>query len=214
MKIENLSHSKHSQENNLKEIRKVAELYENQFLREMVKEMRKTVSESELIEKNMAEKIFQGELDDEFVNLWTDRGGIGLADLIYDQIIEKFGVQMGVVKPAQPVQHKDHHQLLMKQKPTGQEKKILYEFKAPKNSSILSPWNGEIKSIGSLGDQNSFIKIDHDNGIQSTLVYSGSKSRVSGKINKGDLIGQTHDFNPSVMWMMNQIPFHSEKTKG
>lgn len=82
-----------------RQVRDVAKLYEGQFLRELVRQMRGTVPDSGLIEQSMGEKIYREELDNQYVESWVNEGGIGLADLIYDQILEKYGAQ---IKPAPP----------------------------------------------------------------------------------------------------------------
>src|SRR4051812_7776266 len=66
-------------------LREAAKLYEEQFLGEMVKAMRKTVSESDFLKPGMGEKIYRDQLDQQYVENWADQGGIGLADLIVEQ---------------------------------------------------------------------------------------------------------------------------------
>ncbi len=95
-KVENEIESKKGQ------LREVAKLYEGEFLKEMVRQMRKNVGESGFIEKGMAEKIFEGELDNKYVESWTEHGGVGLADMIYDQLIERYGSHLGIPKETSP----------------------------------------------------------------------------------------------------------------
>jgi Rod binding domain-containing protein len=70
-----------------------ARLFENQFVRQMIREMRKTVPQNEngqgLIPESMGSKIFKDQLDDKYADQWVDHGGIGLADIIYDQLEAK-----------------------------------------------------------------------------------------------------------------------------
>src|SRR5689334_1125052 len=89
-------------------LKDVGKLYEKQFLREMMKQMRSTVGEeSGFMPTGQAEKIFRGQLDEEYVEKWGDRGGIGLGDMIYKQLIEKYGAQLGIkpqeMRPAGPI---------------------------------------------------------------------------------------------------------------
>jgi flagellar protein FlgJ len=86
------------QSNTDEQIRQAAELYETQFMNEMVKAMRKTVPESEFMAPSMAQKIYREQLDSQNVEAWVERGGIGLADIIEQQIREKSG--LGPVTPA------------------------------------------------------------------------------------------------------------------
>ena len=79
-------------------LHEVSEMYEKHFLREMMKAMRSTVHEGGFIQQNQAERIFKEQLDDHYVDKWSEKGGIGLSKVIYDQLIDKFGVQMGIKK--------------------------------------------------------------------------------------------------------------------
>ena len=85
-------------------LRDVSQLYEKQFLREMVKAMRGTVTESEFMKANQAEKIFKEQLDQEYVEKWGDHGGIGLAKLIHEQLLDKLGPALGIKTPAERAQ--------------------------------------------------------------------------------------------------------------
>jgi flagellar protein FlgJ len=80
------------------QLRKAAQLYEAQFLREIVKGMRSTIPEGGLLPKSQGEKIFQAMLDEEYTDQWAARGGVGLADLIYDQLRGTHPAYKGVSK--------------------------------------------------------------------------------------------------------------------
>lgn len=80
-------------------LREVSDMYEKHFLREMMKAMRSTVHEGGFIQSNQAEKIFREQLDEQYVDKWGERGGIGLSNMIYDQLMDKFGVAMGLKAP-------------------------------------------------------------------------------------------------------------------
>lgn len=74
-------------------LRKVAEEFEALLMEQMMREMRKTVPESELFENRKGEEIFREMLDGEYVHLMMQRGGIGIADLLM-----KDWVRAGVIK--------------------------------------------------------------------------------------------------------------------
>ena len=78
--------------------KEAGELYEKQFLRELVKAMRSSVQESSLVPKSQAEKIYQEQLDHQMVEAWGDRGGVGLGDMITDRLIQQYGQQAGLKK--------------------------------------------------------------------------------------------------------------------
>jgi hypothetical protein len=81
-----------------KKIKGVAELYEKQFLREMVKQMRSTVSFSDISKPSFAEGYFSQQLDEEYVEKWGDQGGIGMGNLIYKQLLSQYGSRMGITE--------------------------------------------------------------------------------------------------------------------
>lgn len=87
-----------TQEEQLKKLREVADLYEKQFLGEMMKAMRGTAGEGkdQLIPVSQAEKIYKEQLDQQYVEQWGANGGVGMSDMIYNQLIEKYGPQLGL----------------------------------------------------------------------------------------------------------------------
>ena len=98
-------------------LKEVAQLYEKQFLREMVKSMRSTVHESGFIKSNQAEQIFKEQLDHEYVEKWGQKGGIGLADMIYNQLLDKYGEALGIRRldhPKGPIQFSEKDKIILK----------------------------------------------------------------------------------------------------
>ncbi len=63
-------------------LRKAAQEFEALLVEQMLKEMRKTVPESNLFGEEKGREIFREMLDGEFARLMTGRGGIGIADFI------------------------------------------------------------------------------------------------------------------------------------
>ncbi|MDX9732296.1 MAG: rod-binding protein [Bdellovibrionales bacterium] len=70
-------------------VMEAARMYEKYFLGQMTKAMRSTVQHSDLQQQSMGEKIYREQLDDQYVDAWTESGGIGLADMIHDELIGK-----------------------------------------------------------------------------------------------------------------------------
>jgi flagellar protein FlgJ len=60
--------------------------FESYFLYKMLRQMRQTIPESDLIPKSYANKIYEDLLDDEMSKKFAGLGGIGLADMMYKQI--------------------------------------------------------------------------------------------------------------------------------
>ena len=61
---------------------------EANFMKEMVRNMRKTVQESPEMENSRGYQIFRGMLDDEYAETAVKTQGIGLAELIVRQVLE------------------------------------------------------------------------------------------------------------------------------
>lgn len=80
-----------------KKIRDAAVLYEKHFLREMWKSMRATAQgDSAILPQGPGQKLYQEQLDDQYIDQWSAQGGVGYADIIYNQLIERYGSQMGL----------------------------------------------------------------------------------------------------------------------
>lgn len=73
-----------------KKMQGAAELYEKQFLREMVKAMRSTIKYSDLSQPTMGEQIYNDKLYEEYVDKWSQRGGVGFREIIYQQLLERY----------------------------------------------------------------------------------------------------------------------------
>lgn len=61
---------------------------EANFMKEMVRNMRKTVQESPEMENSRGYQIFRGMLDDQYAEDAVKSQGIGLAELIVRQVLE------------------------------------------------------------------------------------------------------------------------------
>ncbi len=71
-----------------KKVDEVAKMYERQFLGEMFKAMRSTVNETD--KPSMAQNIYNSQRDEQYLDAWSEKGGIGFSNIIYDQIMERF----------------------------------------------------------------------------------------------------------------------------
>ena len=69
-----------------KELRKACEGFEAMFLNMMYRQMRATVPENTLFGESNALKIFQDMRDDELMKKVAAGGGIGIADMMYQQL--------------------------------------------------------------------------------------------------------------------------------
>lgn len=84
--IEKIDKNKEFEKRRLKE---VSEDFEALMINQMLKEMRKTVNKSDLINGGMAEQIFEDMLYDEYSKEFSKTKTFGLSDIIYNQL-EKY----------------------------------------------------------------------------------------------------------------------------
>ncbi len=178
-----------------------AQMYENQFLREMVRSMRKTVNESELLPTSMGEKIFREQLDDQYVDQWVSKGGVGLSDLIYNQIVDRYGQALGIKNNQQLTPQKgplplDTKQNIKINKKSG-DNSDTFSFYInnqldKKSLEILSPWSGRVQSSFESPDGMKVVRVDHDNGVESTLAFHGATEEIAPetRLSPGDKVGR------------------------
>ena len=183
-------------------LKNVAKLYEKQFLREMMKQMRATVTEGGFMPANNAEKIFREQLDQEYVEKWGDRGGIGLADMIHQQLLERLGPALGIrpklLKPQGPIKINEQGMLnkalkindqaqlksplkiqtplpedLSKSSNKKLEMKIDLREVALENSEVTAPWSGVHLGTKQISPDEYVMEILHDHGLKSQMVFRG-----------------------------------------
>ena len=70
-------------------LREAANDFEAIFIQQMLKTMRKTSFESDLLPKSEAEKVFQSLLDEQYALLSAKSGSLGLSEMIYQQLKPK-----------------------------------------------------------------------------------------------------------------------------
>ncbi len=189
----------------------VSKLYEKQFLREMVKAMRSTVHESGFIKQNQGEKIFREQLDQEHVEKWGDRGGIGMADMIYSQLIERYGEAAGlkqrIDKIKGPISVENRAEFQVNNQISSGKFPITYEFerRSTENSTLLklqNPLAGRIAQNIKLSPDETLLEILHEDGLQSRMVFRGqAPSLVQGQhLEQGQTVGLLSPEARSFFW--------------
>jgi flagellar protein FlgJ len=199
-----------------KQFREVSELYEKQFLREMVKSMRSTVSESGLIKTNQAEKIFKEQLDNEYVEKWGEKGGIGISELIYNNMMDRFGEKLGlkekIDKPSGPLalKDKDTYQVKTGKLPESQDGMQFFfnQVKAEdsKPVAIDQPWTGYLAKKLQLAPDEYFLEMNHENGLKSQMHFKGKILDIKENevISQGQSIGYLSLDNNSFSWAVKK----------
>ena len=169
-----------------KKLHEVAEMYEEQFLREMVKAMRGTVQDGGLIKVSQGEQIYREQLDQNYVENWGKQGGLGFQKIIYDQLMDKFGAKMGLKTqehmPRGPVKLDEKSNLnspfQVKAQQAVNPKNINFEFlksmKTAEAQEIKAPWSGEILGSHQINPNEYVVEMSHENGLKSQIVFRGS----------------------------------------
>ena len=201
------------------QLREAAEMYEGYFLDQMVRAMRSTIPKEEgILKKNFAEQIFQGQLDQQYTEAWTKKGGVGLADMIYSQINERMqgmkagNPQKGVI-PIAP--KKEVHgipaadSIQMKTLPAEPNAKLNYRFEIPSPSGggfeAQSPMSGKVVESKSLSDGWNTVRLDHGQGLRSELTFPGSPAQISAgtEVEAGQRLGILDSSRPVLAWKLD-----------
>lgn len=175
-----------------------ARMFENQFVRQMIREMRKTAPGDGLIEESMASKIFKEQLDDQYADKWVDSGGIGLINVIYEQLEQKYGNKQKVLTP-DLISANEKKLFLLKK--TNQGLQIKSRNPLQTNVSLQSPMAGTVLHATNLGAGKKLIIIEHQRqdqspesaeqktSLQSRFVHTGRNVVIPGdKITAGQTI--------------------------
>ncbi len=203
-------------------LREAAKMYESHFLQEMVKSMRKTVDrENGFLKPNFAEKIFTEQLDQKYVEEWANQGGVGLADLIYNQIRERYlatgnGGRTPPPKGAIPIgpdngahKPKSVDSIQMKTLPSTPEAKLHYRFEVPDASgapmNALAPLDGEVREARVLGEGWNMVRLDHGQDLRSELTFPGHELnvRAGDVIETGRKLGVLDPGRPVLAWKLD-----------
>lgn len=189
------------------QVRDVSKQYEQQFLNSMVKAMRQTLPENEMMPQSSAEKYYREELDQKYVENWTNSGGVGFADIIYNQIMEKFGgIGAGGGKHIKPLHGpmklsaKDNVQL--RARPSTAKNQLnysVYRENAKEPQEVLAPWNAKVIQAGQLENGKTALLLGHEDGSESRFILNGHTHLNAGdRVEAGQKVGLlspgTHEY--------------------
>jgi flagellar protein FlgJ len=195
----------------------VSKMYEKQFLHEMVKAMRGTVSESEFMKTSQAEKIYRDQLDDQYVEAWGDNGGLGFQKVIYDQIMSRyFGKSAGEAESLRkqgPIQLSDRDitKVARMDAQGGRPGQVPMKVELAKQatgdgaSQIKAPWEGKLLTQTRLPDGKNAVVMEHRPGLRSTFIFDGVLTSVQpgDQIEKGKAIGLLSPEIGSFFWNLD-----------
>ncbi len=159
----------------------VAKLYEKQFLHEMVKAMRGTAESAGYMKPSMGEKIYRDELDNQYVEAWGDQGGIGLQNLIYDQLVERYfdnSSGLKALKAGGMMKLTDKDISSVRPLPTSQKSQLPLKVELKENQDgsptrVQLPFDGKFVSQSKMLDGKTAITLEHQGGFKSTFIFDG-----------------------------------------
>lgn len=195
-------------------VEKAAKMYEKQFLHEMVKAMRSTVDFAQ--KPSMAENIYRDQLDDQYVDSWGEQGGIGLSDLIYNQVMERFfgsseGAKIKNEGGMIPLTDRDISRVRrVKSNSVPGQIPLRVEIQPSnegKPGQIMAPWDGEVVSNSRLEGGKTALTLAHGSLLRSTLVFQGAAAAEAvpgAKLEKGKAIGILSPEVNSFLWNLAQ----------
>ncbi len=203
-------------------IRDAAKLYEKYFLGEMMKAMRQTVQHAN--EPSMAENIYSEQRDAQYVEAWGDRGGVGFADLIYNQVQERFfNHAQARPHPHMPIPIEKGTTIKIDQpkqmgipivSPGGVAKQkdvsFLYEWqngRSPEARDVVSPYAGEVMQSFHAGDERQIVKLAHDHGLVSTISFLGRSQNLQpgDSISAGQKLGSLSPQAMGLTWQISEV---------
>ena len=160
-----------------KKLKGASKMYEEQFLREMVKAMRGTISHSSMTKPSMGEKIYRQQLDEQYVQSWTEKGGVGFADMIYRDLVDKYYPMLKGPrqKEIRPISITDHFRGMVKAPGKGNKQNYKVDVNPQsQNTPLKAPWVGKVDKEFKLPDGRQLVSVVHPQGMRSTFVFDGS----------------------------------------
>lgn len=203
------------------QLREAAKMYEGYFLNEMVRAMRSTIprDENSPLKQSFAEKIFEGQLDQQYVENWSNKGGIGLADMIHQQISDKYLATSGKkpflpqgplpIAPKKEMLQVPAESIQMKAIPSDPEAKLEYRFEVPHpmggTFEAQAPGKGTVSEARTIGEGWNLVKLDHGQGMSSEMTFPGklAENVLNTEVEPGQKLGVLDSSRPVLAWKLD-----------
>lgn len=197
-------------------------MYEKQFLRQMVKAMRKSVSHGALTKPGMGERIYREQLDEKYVDNWMDTGGTGFSDMIYKDLVEKFYPMLGSrkIKSVRPMNLSDRYQGISRSLTHSKEKKQTFNIQLAaqqeSQSYLKLPWKGTLEKQFEMENGQKVAMFSHPFGLKSTFVFQGQLE--PGLLNKtlldGENFAQIGPDSQNLTWQIEDANSRKDSSEG
>lgn len=200
---------------NLTRLKTASQMYEQHFLQEMVKAMRATVSPG-FQEPTFGEKIYREQLDQQYVDAWSKRGEMGLAEMIYKQMSEKLFPDpssrlpppkgpIHLQKPPLPIHSESPVIPIKKIDTTSTDMLLQYDLK-DQPSPVTSPWSGRINQIATIDGGTATVRIAHSPNLSSLISFHGLTRAVKlgDEVQAGQKLGDLDPTSPQLSWRVTK----------
>jgi Rod binding domain-containing protein len=203
------------------QLREAAKMYEGYFLNEMVRAMRSTIprDENSPMKQSFAEKIFEGQLDQQYVENWSNKGGIGLADMIHQQISDKYLATAAKksffpkgplpIAPKKEMLQVPADSIQMKAIKPGPEANLEYRFEVPHPTGgafeAQAPGKGTVSEARTIGEGWNLVKLDHGQGMSSEMTFPGklAENVLNTEVEPGQKLGVLDSSRPVLAWKLD-----------
>jgi len=165
-----------------KKLQEVSEGYEKIFLNELVKSMRKSVSESDFLDTGSAGKIYREQLDQEYVNSWSERGGLGIKEMVHEHLLRQYGEKLGLKSADQKIEQKNN--LVRSQ--FFKLADVVKPIDEDGSKKVFSNQSGILVSKTRIGDENQWLVILKNTDQTDKLTHISFK----GVLDKDLKVGQ------------------------
>ena len=196
-------------------IREVAKQFESIFLHQVFKSMRATVPKEGLMGGGFGSEVFTDMLDQQYADIASKSGSLGLADVIARQLgggemdspfqlkgnsgIRRYGALQAYGKQATdtswqlPVQGTISRPFGL-HRAYGETTARLHtgvDLAAPQGTAIRATRPGKVTHAGDMGDNGKTVIIDHGDGTESLYAHAQNLTVTSGdSVDSGTEIGQ------------------------
>ncbi len=208
-------------------IQKVSRELEQQFLSHLVKTMRSTVAEGEgPFQRSFAERIYRDQLDSHYVEQWSYRGGIGLGEIISNQLIERYfphlkkagtsypppGGAFSIQGPLSLESKQTGPMYELKTQSGGEGAALQFDFRRDRLSAetgladVKAPWSGEIVARWQRASGEEVISMKHGNGFESLISYMGQRTSSDGikQVLAGEVLGYADVKSAPLQWKVTK----------
>lgn len=174
----------------------VAREFESLFTSMMLKSMRKTVGENELLPSSMGEKIYTDMLDDEYAKTMGSQSTLGLAALVEKELRKQQGDLPDVGSLKTKPWMIDNKFITPRTAPQGSR----YSAAAAQLARKVSPWDSIITAVASefKVDKNlvSAVVAQESGGNQYAVSRAGAKGLMQLIDSTAKDMGVSESFNP------------------